>query len=174
MNIGEAARLSGVSAKMIRHYEGLGLVPGVARSDAGYRQYDEATVHTLGFIRRARDLGFGMKEIAALLALWRNKRRASAEVKRIALDHVQDLQRRIEAMQAMQRTLASLAERCHGDARPGCPILDDMEQLKHACRAAPPPLPTTRPGAGTSTAPGSRAPRSGRGSRDAPGRSPAA
>jgi Cu(I)-responsive transcriptional regulator len=170
MNIGEAASLSGVSAKMIRHYESLGLVPGVARSASGYRLYDQATVHTLGFIRRARELGFGMKEIATLLALWRNKRRASAEVKRIALAHVQDLSRRIEAMQAMQRTLQALAERCHGDDRPDCPILDD---ISCAC-AAPPRPPTARSGAGTSTAPGSRAPRSGRRSPAAPGRSPAA
>jgi Cu(I)-responsive transcriptional regulator len=169
MNIGEAARLSGVSAKMIRHYESLGLVPGVARSAAGYRQVDEATVHTLGFIRRARELGFGMKEIAALLALWRNKRRASAEVKRIALAHVQDLARRIEAMQAMQRTIQSLAARCHGDDRPECPILED---ISCACAAIPRP-PTARPGAGTSIAPGSRAPRSGRRSPAGPGRSTA-
>jgi Cu(I)-responsive transcriptional regulator len=167
MNIGEAARLSGVSAKMIRHYESLGLVPGVARSAAGYRQVDEAAVHTLGFIRRARELGFGMKEIATLLALWRNKRRASAQVKRIALAHVQDLSRRIEAMQAMQRTLQALAERCHGDDRPDCPILDD---ISCAC-AAPRHPPTTHPGAGSSTAPGSRAPRSGRRNPGAPGRS---
>lgn len=126
MNIGEASKASGVSAKMIRHYEGLGLVPGVARSAAGYRQYDERTVHTLRFIRRARDLGFDTREIGALLALWRNQRRSSAEVKRIALAHVDDLQRRIAAMQAMQRTLATLADCCHGDARPDCPILDDL------------------------------------------------
>lgn len=126
MNIGEAARASGVSAKMIRHYESLGLVPGVARSASGYRQYDDETLHTLRFIRRARDLGFDMKEIAALLQLWRNRRRSSAEVKRIALAHAADLQRRIEAMQAMQRTLQHLAHCCAGDARPDCPILDDL------------------------------------------------
>jgi len=126
MNIGAASAASGVSAKMIRHYEALGLVPGVARTDAGYRQYDAATVHTLRFIRRARDLGFSTTEIAELLALWRNRRRSSAEVKRIALAHVDDLQRRIAEMQAMQRTLADLARCCHGDARPDCPILDDL------------------------------------------------
>lgn len=125
-NIGQAAAASGVSAKMIRHYEALGLLPAVARTDAGYRQYDEGTVHTLRFIRRARDLGFSTTEIAELLALWRNRQRPSAEVKRIALAHVADLQRRIAEMQAMQRTLAGLAQCCHGDARPDCPILDDL------------------------------------------------
>ena len=126
MNIGEASRLSGVSAKMIRHYESLGLVPGVARTDSNYRLYDEATLHTLRFIRRARDLGFGMHEIAELLALWRNRRRSSAEVKRIATAHVQDLQRRIDEMVAMQRSLKHLAHCCAGDERPDCPILDDL------------------------------------------------
>ena len=126
MNIGEAAARSGVSAKMIRHYEGIGLLRKVARSDAGYRRYDDADLHTLRFIRRARDLGFGMHEIDGLLGLWRNRRRASADVKRIALAHAADLQRRIDEMQAMQRTLAHLAHCCHGDARPDCPILDDL------------------------------------------------
>jgi MerR family transcriptional regulator, copper efflux regulator len=126
MNIGEASKISGVSAKMIRHYEALGLVPGVRRSDAGYRQYDETTVHHLRFIRRARDLGFDTKEIGALLQLWRNKRRSSAEVKRIASKHVAALDDRIAALQAMQRTLSHLAHHCHGDERPECPILDDL------------------------------------------------
>jgi MerR family transcriptional regulator, copper efflux regulator len=126
MNIGEASRRSGVSAKMIRHYESLGLVPGVARTESNYRLYDDATLHTLRFIRRARDLGFGMHEIAELLALWRNRRRSSAEVKRIAMAHVQDLQRRIDEMGAMRRTLEHLAHCCAGDERPDCPILDDL------------------------------------------------
>ena len=125
-NIGEAAARSGVSAKMVRHYEALGLVPGVARTDAGYRQYTDSNVHTLRFIRRARDLGFAIKEISALLGLWRNRRRASADVKRIAMAHADDLQRRIDEMQAMQRTLQHLAHCCHGDERPQCPILDDL------------------------------------------------
>jgi Cu(I)-responsive transcriptional regulator len=128
MNIGQAAAASAVSAKMIRHYEQLGLLPKAPRTESGYRQYDDASVHTLRFIRRARDLGFSMKEIAALLALWRNRRRASAEVKRIALAHAGDLQRRIDEMQAMQRTLTHLAHCCHGDERPECPILDDLAQ----------------------------------------------
>ena len=126
MNIGQAAHRSGVSAKMVRHYEALGLVPGVPRSQAGYRQYDAATVHTLQFIRRARDLGFDTREIATLLQLWRNKRRSSAEVKRLAERHATDLGLRIAALQAMQRTLTHLAHGCHGDHRPDCPILDDL------------------------------------------------
>ncbi len=126
MNIGQAAQASGVSAKMVRHYEALGLLPGIARTEAGYRQYDASAVHALRFIRRARDLGFSTAEIAELLALWRNRQRSSAEVKRIALAHVDDLQRRIAEMQAMQRTLAELARCCHGDQRPDCPILDDL------------------------------------------------
>jgi len=127
-NIGEAAARSGVSAKMVRHYESLGLLPGVARTDAGYRQYTENNVHTLRFIRRARDLGFSMAEIAELLKLWQNKGRASADVKRIALDHAADLHRRIEEMTAMKRTLERLADCCHGDQRPDCPILDGLAQ----------------------------------------------
>jgi len=126
MNIGEASKQSAVSAKMIRHYESLGLLPQVPRTDSGYRQYDEATVHTLRFIRRARDLGFGLPEIETLLGLWRNRRRSSKEVKRIALAHAADLQRRIDEMRAMQRTLQHLAHCCHGDDRPDCPILDDL------------------------------------------------
>ena len=126
LNIGEAATRSGVSAKMVRHYEALGLLPRVARTDAGYRQYTQKDVHTLRFIRRARDLGFSMSEIAELLKLWQNKRRASADVKRIALDHAADLRRRIEAMQSMQRTLERLAACCHGNERPDCPILDEL------------------------------------------------
>jgi len=126
MNIGAASHASGVSAKMIRHYESVGLLQKVARSEAGYRRYDAATIHTLRFIRRARDLGFSMAEIRELLALWRNRRRSSADVKRIALTHAADLGQRIEQMRAMQRTLEHLAHCCHGDDRPDCPILDDL------------------------------------------------
>jgi len=128
MNIGEAASLSGVSAKMVRHYESLGLLPKVQRTDAGYRQYGDAEVHTLRFIRRARDLGFSIAEIAALLKLWQNRRRASADVKRIALAHVADLDRRIQEMAAMKHTLEHLAHCCHGDQRPDCPILDELAE----------------------------------------------
>jgi MerR family transcriptional regulator, copper efflux regulator len=124
--IGEAARRSGVSAKMLRHYESLGLLGTVTRTDGGYRQYSEADVHTLRFIKRSRDLGFSMAEIAELVNLWQNRRRASASVKRIAQKHVADLAARIEAMQAMQRSLQNLLQHCHGDERPDCPILDDL------------------------------------------------
>jgi Cu(I)-responsive transcriptional regulator len=126
MNIGAAARQSGVSAKMVRHYESLGLLPQVHRSDSGYRQYSDAEVHTLRFIKRARDLGFSMAEIAELVSLWHNRRRASASVRRIAQKHADDLTQRIAAMQAMQQTLAHLVDCCHGDERPECPILDDL------------------------------------------------
>ena len=126
VNIGEAARLSGVSAKMVRHYEGLGLLPRVARTDSGYRQYVEADVHTLRFIKRARDLGFSMEEIGELVGLWQNRRRASANVRRIAQKHADDLEQRIAAMQAMQKTLRHLIHCCQGDERPECPILDEL------------------------------------------------
>ena len=127
-NIGEAASRSGVSAKMVRHYEALKLLPKVDRTDAGYRQYGPNEVHTLRFIRHARELGFSMVEIAALLKLWQNRRRASADVKRIALSHVADLNRRMAEMAAMKRTLEALADCCHGDARPECPILDELAE----------------------------------------------
>jgi MerR family copper efflux transcriptional regulator len=126
VSIGTAAHRAGVSARMVRHYESLGLLRGVARTDSGYRQYTEADVHTLRFIRRARDLGFAMDEIATLLGLWQDKRRASARVKQIAQAHINDLGTRIAAMQAMQRTLQSLVSCCQGNDRPDCPILDDL------------------------------------------------
>jgi len=127
-NIGEAAARSGVSAKMIRHYESLGLLPKVARTDSGYRQYSDKDLHTLRFVRRARGLGFSMAEIAELLKLWQNRRRASSDVKRIAMAHVDDLQRRIAEMEAMKKTLESLAGCCHGDQRPDCPILEGLAE----------------------------------------------
>ncbi|MFT4101785.1 MAG: Cu(I)-responsive transcriptional regulator [Burkholderiaceae bacterium] len=126
MNIGQASAASGVSAKMIRYYETLRLLPAIPRSEAGYRRYGSDDVDTLRFIRRARDLGFSMAEVATLLSLWRDRGRASREVKQVALAHAADLQRRIDEMQAMQRTLQRLAAACHGDARPSCPILDDL------------------------------------------------
>jgi MerR family copper efflux transcriptional regulator len=139
-NIGEAAALSGVSAKMLRHYESLGLLPKVARTYSGYRQYGPNEVHTLRFIRRARDLGFAIPEIKLLLGLWQNRRRASAHVKRVALEHVGDLDRRIAEMQAMKRALETLVHSCHGDERAECPILDDL-----AADVAPGPAPRRRP-----------------------------
>ncbi len=130
--IGAAARLSNVSAKMVRHYESLGLLAPVARTDSGYRQYGEADVRTLQFIKRCRALGFSMAEIAELVGLWNNRKRTSASVKRIAQKHVAELARRIDAMQAMQRTLSTLLAHCHGDEHPDCPILDDL--AGHHCR----------------------------------------
>jgi len=130
VNIGMAARLSGVSAKMVRHYESLGLLPSVGRTDSGYRQYSEAEVHTLRFIKRSRELGFSMSEITELVGLWRNRRRASANVKKVAQHHADELAQRIEAMQAMQRTLKHLIHCCQGDSRPDCPILDDLAGLR--------------------------------------------
>ena len=124
--IGEAARRAGISARMVRHYESLGLLTGVARTGAGYRQYTEADVHTLRFIRRARDLGFSIEEITHLLSLWQDKARASSQVKQIAQKHIASLSERIAAMQAMQRSLQALVQCCHGDDRPDCPILDDL------------------------------------------------
>jgi MerR family copper efflux transcriptional regulator len=126
-NIGEAARRSGVSAKMVRHYESLGLLPSVGRTDSGYRQYTDREVHTLRFIRRSRDLGFSMAEIAELLKLWQNRRRSSADVRRIASKHVQELNQRMAEMESMRRTLEHLIECCQGDQRPDCPILDELE-----------------------------------------------
>ena len=128
MNIGQAASRSGVSAKMVRHYEALGLLPRIARTEAGYRQYGDNEVHTLRFIRRARDLGFPMAEIAELLKLWQNRRRASADVQRIARRHVSHLEGRIAEMASMKRTLEHLIHCCRGDARPDCPILDELAQ----------------------------------------------
>ena len=126
VNIGQAARLSGVSAKMLRHYESLGLLGDVARTEAGYRQYTAADIHTLRFIKRSRELGFSMAEIADLVSLWHDKARASSQVKLIASQHLADLEKRIQAMQDMRRTLQNLVHCCHGDARPDCPILDEL------------------------------------------------
>ncbi|MGJ7502540.1 Cu(I)-responsive transcriptional regulator [Variovorax sp. ZT5P49] len=127
--IGEAAQRSGVSARMVRHYEGLGLLPAVARTESGYRQYGEADIHTLRFIKRSRDLGFSMEEIAELVGLWNNRRRASSSVKRIAEKHLGELEQRIADMQSMRNTLAHLVHCCHGDSRPDCPILDDLSKV---------------------------------------------
>ena len=126
MNIGQAAEASGVSAKMIRYYEAVGLVARAHRTDGGYRIYSENDIHTLRFIRRARDLGFSVKQIEHLLSLWRNRRRASAEVRRVAQQHIVELDQKIEKLQSMRRTLQQLVQHCHGDRRPECPILDDL------------------------------------------------
>ncbi|MFO1151028.1 MAG: Cu(I)-responsive transcriptional regulator [Alsobacter sp.] len=135
MNIGQAAGASGVSAKMIRYYESIGLVPKTVRTDAGYRVYSDSDVNTLAFIRRARNLGFSVEQITELVALWRDRKRASTDVKRIALEHVEILERKAHELQEMAATLKHLASHCHGDARPDCPILEGL-QGEHA---APPP-----------------------------------
>ena len=125
-NIGETAVRSGVTAKMIRHYESLGLLKETRRTVAGYRLYADTDVHTLRFIRRARDLGFSMNEIQQLLALWHNRRRASADVRRVAQEHLRALDGKIRELQQMRGTLEHLVHHCHGDSRPDCPILDDL------------------------------------------------
>ena len=126
LDIGRASKESGVSVKMIRHYEAIGLLKNVARTDANYRVYADKDVHTLRFVKRARTLGFAMDDIRELLALWQNKSRPSASVKKIAGGHMQDLKRRILKMQSMVATLEHLTHNCHGDSRPDCPILDDL------------------------------------------------
>ncbi|HRE19442.1 MAG TPA: Cu(I)-responsive transcriptional regulator [Rhabdaerophilum sp.] len=127
MNIGEAARQSGVSAKMIRYYEGIGLIKVAKRKGSGaYRIYTEADVHVLQFIRRSRDLGFTVAEITNLLRLWQDRRRASADVKFLVTTKIADLDTRIAELQSMKRTLEHLATNCNGDHRPDCPILDDL------------------------------------------------
>jgi Cu(I)-responsive transcriptional regulator len=137
MNIGEAARRSGVSAKMVRYYESIGLIGPASRTMAGYRTYSDEDVHRLRFIRRARDLGFPMPKIAGLLELWTNRRRSSAKVKEIALEHIGELKRQIAEAEAMLQTLQRLAHSCHGDERESCPIIDDLAQAQRTARSAP-------------------------------------
>jgi len=126
MNIGQAAAASGVSAKMIRYYESIRLIPKTVRTESGYRVYSDSDVHTLRFIRRARDLGFSVEQIADLVSLWRDRERASKDVKRIALEHVGLLERKIAELQEMAGTLKHLANNCHGDGRPDCPIIAEL------------------------------------------------
>ena len=126
MNIGGASKASGISAKMIRHYEQVGLVAAASRTNSGYRQYDERDVHTLRFIRSARDLGFSIPEIGKLLGLWRDRGRPSRQVKALAEAHIQELERKVQGLLAMKATLEHLASCCHGDERPECPILDSL------------------------------------------------
>ncbi len=126
MNIGQAAEAAGVSAKMIRHYEQIGLVPAAARTDAGYRQYSDRDVSLLRFIRQSRRLGFSMEQIADLLGLWSNRRRASREVKAIAQGHLDALEDKMREMVAMQAALRKLLTSCHGDDDPACAILEEL------------------------------------------------
>ncbi|PVE25695.1 Cu(I)-responsive transcriptional regulator [Microvirga sp. KLBC 81] len=126
MNIGQAASSSGVSAKMIRYYESIGLIPKTVRTESGYRVYSDHDVHTLRFIRRARDLGFSVEQIADLVSLWQDRERASKDVKAIALGHVHVLERKIRELQEMALTLKHLADHCGGDSRPHCPILEEL------------------------------------------------
>lgn len=126
MNISEASERSDVTAKMIRYYESIGLLKPAARRVNGYRDYGADDVSILQFIRRTRDLGFSLEEVGALLALWRDRKRPSREVKRLADSHIADLERRIREMRAVVRTLRDLSQHCHGDDRSDCPILDDL------------------------------------------------
>ena len=126
MNIGEAAKGSGVSAKMIRHYESIGLFPEANRTDSGYRQYSDKEVSTLRFIRQSRDLGFSLEQIRELLGLWQNRRRPSRQVKALAQAHIQELDVKLQELQAMKATLEHLVHCCNGDDRPDCPIIDNL------------------------------------------------
>ena len=124
--IGEAAEASGVTAKMVRHYEAIGLIPAPRRSAGNYRTYGDRDVQTLRFIRRARSLGFSTGEIAQLLSLWQNRRRSSRQVREIASRHIDELDRKISELESMRKTLQHLVGACHADERPECPILDDL------------------------------------------------
>lgn len=139
MNIGQAAKASGVSAKMIRHYEAVGLLRAVARTAAGYRQYSASDVHSLRFVRHARDLGFSIAEIAALMDLWHDRERSSRQVKALAQAHVQALEEKARELLAMKAALEHLVHGCHGDDRPECPILETL-----ASEAPPVPVRSVR------------------------------
>lgn len=130
MNIGTAAKRSGVPAKTIRYYEEIGLIPKAARTDGGYRAYSDQDVEMLRFIHRSRDLGFPVKEVAELLALWRDRSRSSAQVKELALHRIADIDTKIAELKSIRHTLTDLARRCHGDDRPDCPILEDLAHGK--------------------------------------------
>lgn len=145
MNIGQAAKASGVSAKMIRYYEAIGLIPPGERTEAGYRTYGPKDLHRLQFIRRARDLGFAVAEISALLSLWHDQSRQSGDVKRLAAAHLAELERRMAALQQMADTLNSLIHCCAGDERPDCPILRTLEQPADGAAPAPAPARSRQP-----------------------------
>ena len=139
MNIGQASKASGVSVKMLRHYEAIGLIKSPLRTESGYRVYSDNEVHTLRFISQARDLGFSVEQMEDLLALWRDRSRASAAVKAIAMQHIVVLQEKARALQAMSDTLQHLADHCHGDDRPDCPIIEGF------ATASPPPAKKRQP-----------------------------
>ncbi len=126
MNIGTAAKTSGVPAKTIRYYESIGLIPPATRAENGYRHYSRSEVETLRFIQRSRHMGFSVKDVGNLLALWNDKKRVSADVKALALSHIAEVERRIAELESIRRTLVHLTDQCHGDHRPDCPILDDL------------------------------------------------
>jgi len=126
MNIGQAARRSGLSTKMIRYYESIGLLKPATRSDSGYRLYQAEDLHSLAFIKRSRDLGFSLEEVGKLLTLWQDRQRASADVKALAMQHIDELNRRIEELVSLRDTLGELVSHCQGDDRPHCPILKDL------------------------------------------------
>jgi Cu(I)-responsive transcriptional regulator len=137
LNIGQAAKVSGVTAKMIRHYEEIGLMPKVRRTMSGYRMYAAADVHILKFIKHSRNLGFSMKQIEALVGLWRDSRRPSSKVKALAQSHIEELDQKIRELEAMRVTLQRLVTTCHGDDRPDCPILEELAlEETHAAPAA--------------------------------------
>lgn len=129
MNIGEAAKSSGVSAKMIRHYESVGLFPQASRTESGYRQYTDKEVSTLRFIRQSRDLGFSLEQIKELLGLWQNRRRSSRQVRALAQAHLEELNSKLRELQEMKATLEHLVHCCHGDDRPDCPIIDTLGSM---------------------------------------------
>ncbi|MCC6521880.1 MAG: Cu(I)-responsive transcriptional regulator [Polyangiaceae bacterium] len=144
MHIGAVAERAGVPAKTIRYYEQIGLLPRPARGENGYRSYDGRAVHELCFVKRARDLGFALEDVARLLALWRDERRGSAEVRALALEHVAAVERKITELEGLRATLLDLVHRCHGDSRPDCPILEDLERGPR--EAAPGPSTVDRTG----------------------------
>ena len=146
MNIGDAARASGVSVKMIRHYEAIGLLPAATRTESGYRVYRPEDVHALRFVRNARDLGFPLADIEELLGLWRDRERSSADVKRLALGHLATIEQKVRALQAVGETLRHLAKACHGDGRPECPILQGLSERESP--AAPSATRVPRSGGG--------------------------
>jgi len=134
MIISQVAKSTGVSVKMIRHYEEIGLIKKAGRSHAGYRIYSENDIHVLTFIRQARNLGFSIEQIRELVGLWQNKRRSSRKVKELALNHIQELDLRIKELLEIRQAITDLAERCHGDERPDCPIIDGLENAAaHPC-----------------------------------------